>query len=153
VTRITRQYTKSFRARKVWLYMVDGRNSDDLAILDSRGFDRWRGNPGTRAGDLIVMYRSAPFSDIAYVFVAASNAWATPGEKGWPWKYAVEIADGFRLQRVIKLDELKRNPALIEACRIPRSLPFQATTLIGADRAMKANRFALILRSAIDRRG
>jgi len=104
--------TRSFRGRKVWLYIVDGRNSDDLAILDSQGFDRWRGNPGTRAGDLIVMYRSAPFSDIAYVFTAASNAWPTFGKKHWPWKYAVEIADGFRLQRVIKLDELKRNPAL-----------------------------------------
>ena len=104
--------TRSFRGRKVWLYIVDGRNSDDLAILDSQGFDRWRGNPGTRAGDLIVMYRSAPFSDIAYVFTAASNAWPTLGKKRWPWKYAVEIADGYRLQRVIKLDELKRNPAL-----------------------------------------
>jgi hypothetical protein len=92
--------------------MVDGRNSNDLAQLDSQGFDRWRGNPDTRAGDLIVMYRSAPFSDIAYVFIAASNAWPTPREKRWPWKFAVEIADGFRLQRVIRLDELKRNSAL-----------------------------------------
>jgi hypothetical protein len=104
--------TRSFRGRKVWLYMVDGRNSDDLAILDSQGFDRWRGNPGTRAGDLIVMYRSAPFSDIAYVFMAASNSWPTPAERGWPWKFAVEIADGYRLQRVIRLAELKGNLAL-----------------------------------------
>jgi len=103
---------RSFRNRKVWLYMVDGRNSKDLAVLDSQGFDRWRGNPLTRAGDLIVMYRSAPFSDIAYVFIAASDAWRTPMSRLWPWKYAVEIADGFRLQRVIKLEELKGNPAL-----------------------------------------
>jgi hypothetical protein len=92
--------------------MVDGRNSDDLAKLDFQGFDRWRGYPGTRAGDLIVMYRSAPFSDIAYVFIAASNAWPTKAERGWPWKFAVEIADGFRLQRVIRLQDLKRNSAL-----------------------------------------
>jgi hypothetical protein len=104
--------TRSFRGRKVWLYVVDGKNSNDLAILDSQGFDRWRGNPGTRAGDLIVMYRTAPFSDIAYVFMAASNAWPTPRETAWPWKHAVEIANGFRLQRVIRLDEMKRNPAL-----------------------------------------
>lgn len=103
---------KSNRNRRVWLYMVDGRNSEDLAILDSQGFDRWRGNPLTKAGDLIVMYRSAPFSDIAYVFIAASDAWRTPISHDWPWKWAVEIADGFRLQRVIRLDELKRNPAL-----------------------------------------
>src|SRR5215467_2928215 len=98
---------QSSRKRKVWLYMVDGKNSEDLAILDSQGFDRWQGNPETRAGDLIVMYRSAPFSDIAYVFVAGSNAWRTPITRQWPWTHAVEIADGFRLQRAIKLNELK----------------------------------------------
>jgi hypothetical protein len=102
----------SFRHRRVWLYMVDGRNSDDLAILDSQGFDTWRGNPNTKAGDLILMYRSAPFSDIAYVFVAGSNAWRTVVTRQWPWRYAVEISDGFRLPRVIKLQHLKDDPAL-----------------------------------------
>lgn len=56
--------------RRVWLYMVDGRNTADLASLDAHGFDTWRGHRSTRAGDLIVMYRTAPFSDIGYVFKA-----------------------------------------------------------------------------------
>jgi hypothetical protein len=41
-------------------------------------------------------------------------------------------------------------PVLIETCRIPKSCPFQATILIGADRAAKVNRFALALRSVIE---
>src|SRR5215471_4799571 len=30
--------------RHVWLYMVDGRSTDDLARLDAQGFDIWRAN-------------------------------------------------------------------------------------------------------------
>jgi TIR domain-containing protein len=98
--------------RKVWLYMVDGHNNDDLAILDAQGFDTWRGNPETKAGDLVLMYRTAPYSDIAYVFVALGDAHKTRPSRFWPWKDAVDLGDGFRLRRVIKLDELKKDPSL-----------------------------------------
>jgi hypothetical protein len=94
------------------MYVVDGRNSEDLVKLDSDGFDTWRGHPQTRIGDLILMYRTAPFSDIGYVFVAGSNSWPTPVSRNWPWKHAVEIADGYRLQRVIRLQELKETASL-----------------------------------------
>jgi hypothetical protein len=100
------------RERNVWLYMVDGTNNTDLAILDAQGFDRWRGNPKTKAGDLVLMYRTAPYSDIAYLFVALNDAYETSPSRDWPWKNAVELGDGFRLRRVIKLDELKNEPSL-----------------------------------------
>jgi hypothetical protein len=100
------------RKRNVWLYMVDGRNDEDLAILDAEGFDTWRGNPGTKAGDLVLMYRSAPYSDIAYIFVAAGDAHKTSPSRHWKWKSAVDLGDGFRLRRVIKLDELKNESSL-----------------------------------------
>jgi hypothetical protein len=58
------------------------------------------------------MYRSAPFSDIAYVFIARSNAWKTKKDRNWPWNHAVEIADGYRLQRVIKLQQLRMEKSL-----------------------------------------
>ena len=98
--------------RKVWLYVVDGTNVDDLALLDFNGFDTWRANPNTRVGDLILMYRTAPFSDIAYVFVASSDPRPTKPSGSWEWKYAVDIADGFHLRRVVKLSELRKNRAL-----------------------------------------
>jgi hypothetical protein len=94
--------------RNVWLYVVDSGNRDDLDVLDSKGFDTWGANRRTRSGDLILMYRRAPFSDIAYVFVARSDARATAKTRDWDHKYAVDLGGGFRLPRVIKLDELRK---------------------------------------------
>ena len=34
--------------RRVWLYMVDGDNYDDLATLDQQGYDTWEANRNTR---------------------------------------------------------------------------------------------------------
>jgi TIR domain len=95
--------------RNVWLYMVDGTNTDDLAQLDAEGFDRWQANRHTKAGDLILMYRTAPFSDIAYVFVARRDALPA---KRWHSAYDIEIADGYRLQRVIRYEDLRKVAAL-----------------------------------------
>jgi hypothetical protein len=97
---------------KVWLYVVDGRNSTDLSILDATGVDHWRANPNTRRGDLILMYRSAPYSDIAYVFVAADDPRRTTRTRKWEWDWQVKITGGFRLPRAITLDEIRGNRAL-----------------------------------------
>lgn len=96
--------TSLTQKRNVWLYMVDGRNVEDLSLIDSRGFDTWQANRHTRAGDLILMYRTAPFKDIAYVFVARSDARKV---EHWHGPYAIDIADGYRLPLTIKLDELR----------------------------------------------
>src|ERR1700694_1775569 len=87
----------SVRERKVWLYMVDGGRHQDMALLAAEGFDRWRGNPKTKVGDLVLMYRTAPYSDIAYIFVAVSDAYETTRSRSWQWKNAIELGDGFRL--------------------------------------------------------
>jgi len=98
------------RARsRVWIYVVDGRNWQDLADLDARGFDTWAANRNTAAGDLILMYRTKPYSDIAYVFRALSNSRRSRPRRGWPWKNEIDIGDGYRLQRAITLRELKRS--------------------------------------------
>src|SRR5262249_8484043 len=47
-----------------------------------------------------------------YVFRARSNARRTRATRSWPWKYAVEIADGYRLPRVVTLDELRAETKL-----------------------------------------
>src|ERR1700754_2995075 len=93
------------RERKVWLYMADGRQLGDLARLDSAGFDTWKGNPQTRSGDLILMYRTAPYKDLVYVFLAVSDS--RPVED-WYWKDAVDIGDGYRLPQAITRAELKK---------------------------------------------
>lgn len=100
------------RSRKVWLYIAYGTYSKDLARLDAYGFETWQANRLTKAGDLIIMYRSAPYSDIAYVFVAKSDARRTRPADRVPWKFVVDIADGYRLPRVVTRDELKAVPGL-----------------------------------------
>jgi hypothetical protein len=97
---------------KVWLYVVDGRNYRDLSSLDATGVDWWAANPNTEKGDLILMYRSRPYSDIAYVFIAADDAQETKKTKSWNWDWGVKITGGFRLRRVITLDEIRKNGAL-----------------------------------------
>jgi hypothetical protein len=97
---------------KVWLYMVHGPNAADLSILDATGVDRWQANPNTRKGDLILMYRTAPYSDIAYLFVAAGNARRAKPTSECPWNWQIKITGGFRLPRAITLRELRRKPEL-----------------------------------------
>jgi hypothetical protein len=104
---------------KVWLYVVDGKTSEDLAILDATGADRWRANRRTKKGDLILMYRSAPYSDIAYVFVAADNAFRTKQTRDWEWKWGINITGGRRLPRSITLNELKASKELGHWSRPP----------------------------------
>ncbi len=88
--------------------MVASHEVKDLIRLDSQGFDVWKGNREMRAGDLIVMYRTAPFSDIAYVFVARSDGRKVKKKvrKGFEWPWEVDIAGGYRLARTVKRQAL-----------------------------------------------
>jgi hypothetical protein len=105
---------------KVWLYVVDGKTYEDLAILDTTGADRWRANRHTKKGDLVLVYRSAPYSDIAYVFLAADNAFRTDKQtRNWKWKWGINITGGRRLPRSITLKEIKANKALGYWSRVP----------------------------------
>ncbi|QAU49675.1 hypothetical protein XH91_32790 [Bradyrhizobium guangzhouense] len=92
--------------------MVAGENNSDWAKLDADGFDTWKGHPRTKVGDLILMYRTAPYSDIACIFTAISDARATVHTREFPWKVAVDPGGGFRLRKTIKLTELKDEPRL-----------------------------------------
>ena len=97
---------------RVWIYVVGGKHHRDLATLDSVGFEEWRANKNTKRGDLILMYRSRPFSDIAYVLVAGSDPYETEQTRYWDWKYGIRITGGFRLPRVITLKEMQHDPKL-----------------------------------------
>ncbi|MDQ7251283.1 toll/interleukin-1 receptor domain-containing protein [Dongia sedimenti] len=84
----------------------------DMDGLDTHGFDTWLANPNARKGDLVLMYRRAPYSDIANVFVAASDPYRT--EKRLPTRggIGIDLANGQRLQRVIPREALTAEPSL-----------------------------------------
>ena len=61
------------RTPKIWIFVVDSRNHSDLSDLDHFDDILWGANPNTKKGDIVLMYRTRPYSDIAYVFAAISN--------------------------------------------------------------------------------
>jgi len=99
---------------RAWFYMATGDDERQVDLL-ARG-DRltWGANRHTRAGDLVLMYRTAPYSDIAYLFRAQTDA--RPAEKTatWRWDYAIELNDKLSLERPVTLAEMRAHPRLAD---------------------------------------
>jgi TIR domain len=100
------------RSRRVWIFVVDSGNKQDLNDLDHLDAILWGSNPNARRGDLVLMYRSAPHSDIAYVFTAASDARETKRGDRADTKYVIQLSDKVQLVNPIKLESIKANRAL-----------------------------------------
>jgi hypothetical protein len=58
------------------------------------------------------MYRTAPYSDIAYIFTAASEPRRSRGRARADAKYVIQLTDKIRLLRPVKLDRIKSTAAL-----------------------------------------
>ena len=99
-------------SRKVWVFVVDSDNKHDLNDLDHLDALLWGSNPNTRRGDLVLMYRTAPYSDIAYVFTAASDP--RPAKRGdrTDAKYVIQLTDKVRLIQPIHIQRLSNNQRL-----------------------------------------
>ena len=101
------------RPARVWLYMAAGDDPAQLDLLARKEQVRWGANPNTRAGDLVLMYRTAPLSDIAYFFRAASDARPAERTATWQWDYAIDLADKITLARPVTFQELQAQPDLV----------------------------------------
>ncbi|MBC7933184.1 MAG: toll/interleukin-1 receptor domain-containing protein [Rubrivivax sp.] len=99
---------------RVWIFMVDSRNSEDLRDLDHLDAILWGANPNVRDGDIILMYRTAPYSDIAYIFSASSEPRLTRPEDRADPHYVIELSNKFRLSRPLTLKEIRHNNLLSE---------------------------------------
>lgn len=97
---------------RVWIFVVDSRNSNDLSDLDHLEDIWWGSNPHTRQGDIVLMYRTAPYSDIAYVFSATSNPRPAEPADGTDMSYVIELGEKTRLSNPITLSELRNNARL-----------------------------------------
>jgi O-acetyl-ADP-ribose deacetylase (regulator of RNase III) len=98
----------------VWLYMATGDDSAQLDLLAHRDQVTWGANPNTNAGDIVLMYRTAPYSDIAYLFRAALDARPAPRTATWQWDYAIELADKVTLARPVTFKELQAQASLAD---------------------------------------
>jgi len=100
------------RPRRVWIFIADSRNKQDLSDLDHLDAILWGSNPHTRQGDLVLMYRSAPFSDIAYIFTAASNPRPAASSDRVDAKYVIQLSDKVPLMRPVNLKRIRDTSTL-----------------------------------------
>jgi hypothetical protein len=100
------------KSPRIWIYMVDGQNSEDLRDLDHLDGIIWGANPNTQKGDLVLMYRTAPYSDIAYIFRAQSQPREDTKPKISAMPYVIELGEKIRLQQPLSLRQIKANRAL-----------------------------------------
>jgi len=96
----------------VWIFVVDSRNNQDLSDLDHFDEILWGANPNTRKGDIVLMYRTAPYSDIAYVFSATSNPRQTKPDDRADTKHVIQLGDKSRLNNPITLKEIRESSDL-----------------------------------------
>jgi hypothetical protein len=96
----------------VWIFVVDSGNKQDLSDLDHLDGILWASNPNTRKGDLVLIYRTAPYSDLAYVFTAATDPRKARRSDRVDASHVVQLTDKIRLLRPVKLSRIKSTPAL-----------------------------------------
>jgi MoxR-like ATPase/tetratricopeptide (TPR) repeat protein len=109
-------------APRVWFYMATGDDERQVNLLAQRDALSWGANPNTHAGDLVLMYRTAPYSDFAYLFRAQSDAREAQQTENWPWSHAVELGDKVPLERPVTLAQVRAHPRLADwnLAQIPR---------------------------------
>lgn len=98
------------RLPRVWIYMMDPRTTRDLVELAHETNLTWAANPFTSAGDIVLMYRRTPFSDIAYAFTAVSAPRATLKSDGTDAKYVIDLSGKVALTAPITLKQMKWSP-------------------------------------------
>lgn len=97
---------------RVWVFMVDSDNYEDLRDLDHLDAILWGSNPNARQGDVVLMYRTYPYCDIAYVFSATSDPRPTRPDDLADMDYVIELGDKLRLSRPLRLAEIRSSGAL-----------------------------------------
>jgi hypothetical protein len=91
----------------------DRRDLDPTIAADTG--DWWTCHKDTRAGDLILMYRTRPRMDLGYLVQAASDAYYIgdrPDARKAGWKYGCEYQVLLKLTPPIALAELRADPAM-----------------------------------------
>lgn len=98
---------------KVWLYLAnpgDPDAPDQIRLLEEEEKVHWRANPNTHAGDIVLMYRRDPYTDLAYIFRAIDDPdLRTEDGAEMPW---IWLSDKIALDNPITLAEMIVEPGL-----------------------------------------
>ena len=110
-------------AKWVWVtrpeYYEDAPGHDRADLEPGNGYvpeDWWTCHKDTRAGDLVILYRSSTRKDIAYLIKARSDAYRIDGhpdaEPGWDWGCDYEAMEKFA--HPLSIAAMREDPVLRE---------------------------------------
>ncbi len=97
---------------RIWISIVDSKNLEDLRDLDHLDAILWGANLNAKNGDLILIYRTAPYSDFSYVFKALSDARPTVQSDLADTAFVIQLGHKVRFQNPVTLKEIKAHPIL-----------------------------------------
>jgi hypothetical protein len=97
---------------RIWISIVDSKNLEDLRDLDHLDAILWGANLNAKRGDLILIYRTAPYSDFSYVFRALSDARPTMPSDLADTAFVIQLGHKVRFQNPVTLKEIKTHHVL-----------------------------------------
>jgi EVE domain/Endonuclease NucS C-terminal domain len=99
-------------------YYLDPDGRDRRSLEPGGGWERggwWTCHRDTRAGDGILIYRTRPKADLAYVAVARSDAYSLlddPDAEGTNWDYGCDFEVLAKAEEPLSLGEMRTDPIL-----------------------------------------
>jgi hypothetical protein len=104
--------------RRYWLWVTrpeyyrdeDGSPRGDLEPGNDVGDGWWTCHKDTKAGDLVLLYRASPMSDIAYLIRAESDAFPLSDDeyaRDHGWAYGCEHQSLFQFQTPLTFSRIK----------------------------------------------
>jgi hypothetical protein len=108
---------------RYWLWVThpeyylgeDGSPREDLEPGYDTGDGWWTCSKDTKAGDLVLLYRTSPMSDIAYFIQAQSDAFPLSDDdyaRDHGWAYGCEYQSLFRFEAPVTIGQIKDDAAL-----------------------------------------
>ena len=110
----------------VWVtkpdYYWEGHGQDRRILDPSVRMDRsgcwWTCDRRTLRGDLVLLYRTAPMKDLAYVLQAQTNAYSDEEAQERGWAYVCDFEPLIKFDEPVSLASLREDEVLRDWCAV-----------------------------------
>ena len=96
---------------KIWIYTTK-EVLEYLKLDEEDQFTRASTNKAKK-GDIIIIYRGSPHSNIAHIFTAGTDPYENKGYRD-NWDIFIDLNNKIELDNPLKIKEMKNNPILRE---------------------------------------
>lgn len=94
---------------KIWIYTT--KEIEEYVNLEEQSAIKRSGTPETKKGDMVLIYRGKPYSNIAYIFKAKNDAYKDDYFRD-DWDIAIDLHEKIEISNPISFQELKNDPFL-----------------------------------------